>query len=177
VSGAEEPFVEQRPELNKLAKWSLICTAFLLFPIGLILGVAALVQIRKTREDGVPLALIAIVAGLLAPAAVGVAVLGDAKRWDPCSVTREMEGLPLLRLARMLEEKHHETHGRYGTLDEIGFEPKVPLDNYELRVEHHSEDRYRVLLVGKGPQDGDLLAVDESKKVKYVRDLCRMGRE
>ena len=33
--------------------------------------------------------------------------------------------LPLLRLARMLQEKHHEEHGRYGTLDEIGFKPKV----------------------------------------------------
>ena len=154
-----------------------LSTCFLLFPLGLVFGVWSLVQIRRTREQGVPLALIAIVAGLLAPTTVLVALYGDAEKWNPCVVTRELDGLPLLRLARWLEEMHHDEHGRYGTLDEIGFAPKIPLRNYELRVEVAEEDRYRVLLVGKGPQEGDLLVVDENTKIRYLRDLCQLGKE
>jgi hypothetical protein len=175
MSEAPPPFIEQRRELNRFAKWALLATCFLLFPIGLVLGVVALWQIRKTREEGAPLALVSVIAGLLAPAVVVAALYGDAKRWDPCFVTRQMDGLPILRLARMLENDHHIAHGRYGTLDEIGFAPKVELENYVLRVEHYDEDSFRILLIGIGPQDGDLLALDESQTITYLRDLCTLG--
>lgn len=163
-------------ELNKLALYSLFATCVLLFPVGLVLGAVALVQIKKTGQGGAPLAIIAIVAGLLAPAVVLSALYGNPKRFDACYTTQQLDGVPVLRLIRFLEEKHKEQHGRYGTLDEIGFQPQVALKNYEFSVDHHDETTFRAVARGKNGMDGDLMIVDENQHVQHTRDLCKLER-
>jgi hypothetical protein len=171
---AETP--QQPRELNKLALWSLFATCVLLFPVGLVLGALALVRIKKTGEGGAPLAIIAIVAGLLAPAVVLAAVYGRPMKFDACYQTQQLDGVPVLRLIRFLEEKYKEEHGRYGSLEEIGFEPQVPLKNYEFSVDHYDETSFRAVARGKRAMDGDLMLVDEGQQVHHTRDLCKLER-
>jgi len=168
--------VDRSRELNKFAFWSLLCTCVLLFPVGLVLGVLGLWQIRKTREGGAPMAIIAIVAGLLAPAVIVSALYGNPENFDVCFQTQQFDGLPVMRLIRYLEEGYHEEHGRYGSLDEVGFQPQIELRNYKFVMEHYDATSFRVYAHGKNNMDGDLLYVDESSKVTHVRDLCKLGR-
>jgi hypothetical protein len=171
-----EPIASSSRELNKFALAAFVCTCVLLFPVAFVLAIIGLVQIRRTREGGAVLAIIAIVTALLMPAVVIAAVYGNPKKFDACYQTQQLDGVPVMRLIRFLEDRHHAEHGRYGSLEEIGFEPKVPLKNYDFSVDSYDETTFQAFARGKRGMDGDLMRVDESMQVTHIRDLCKLGR-
>lgn len=170
----QPPFPE-RPPTNRAAIWALVATGLLLFPVGAVLAVVALVQILRSRprQDGLVLALLALItSGLLVPGILVVATLGTPRAMDGCYYTQE-SAVGILRLIAYLEEKHHDEHGRYGSLEEIGFRPKVSVKPYAYRVERYDEGRYLATARGEGPMEGDLLAIDETRQVRRVMDVCK----
>lgn len=164
--------------MNRFAVPALVATVILCFPVGAVLGVISLVQIRRSRgqEEGALFAAISLfVSAVLAPAVVLVAFYGSPRFLDTCFYTQE-EAVGVLRVISFLEEGFHERHGRYGALDEIGYAPKVDTGPYDFAVEVHEKDRFLATAKGKAHMQGDLITVDESHQVSRVVDLCQTLR-
>lgn len=179
MTDAAAPVVDVRKPTNRFALPALIASVLLCFPLGAVLGVIALVQIRRSRgrEEGALFAgLSVLVSAVLAPAVVLSAFYGSPRFLDTCFYTQE-EAVGVLRVISYLEEGFKDRHGRYGALDEIGYAPKVDTGPYDFAVEMHGADRFLATAKGKAHMEGDLITVDETLKVSRVRDRCQPLRE
>lgn len=160
--------------VNRFALWSLFATALLAFPVAAVLAVVGLFQISRSRgrETGALFATLALVVSVvLAPAAVLAALHGRPRAFDQCYYIQE-KAVGVLRLISYLEEKHHEETGRYGSLAEIGFKPRVSTRPYTYEVERYDASHFLAVARGAAPLEGDLLTVDESKHVQRVQNVC-----
>ena len=165
---------EEPRTINRFALWSLLATGVLLFPVAAVLSLVGLVQILRSKgqQTGVVFALLAfVVSAVLAPTAVMVALYGRPRAFDQCYYTQE-NAVGVLRLIAYLEGKFHEEHGRYGSLDEIGFKPHVSTRPYTYALERHDETRFLAVARGTEYLEGDLITVDESKQVQRVQNMC-----
>lgn len=166
------------PATNRFAVWALVSSGVLLFPLGFVFGVIALVQIARSqgRQTGVVLAIVALlVSGVVAPGAVLAAMYGRPKAFDLCYHTQE-NAVGVLRLISHLEEKHKEQHGRYGSLTEIGFKPRVSTKPYLYEVKVHEKDHFLATATGVDQMEGDLLSIDETKQTQRVYNRCGFER-
>lgn len=179
VAVPNSPHDDPRRPTNRLALPALVATILLCFPVGAVLGVVSLVQIRRSRgaEDGALFAAMAVlVSAVLAPAVVVSALYGTPRMLDSCFYTQE-EAVGVLRVISYLEDNFHKEHGRYGALEEIGFAPKVDVGPYLFAVERHEKDRFLASAKGTKHMEGDLLTVSESHQVERTRDRCQILRE
>ncbi len=176
---SSDPPVDVRRPTNRFALPALVATILLCFPVGAVLAVVSLVQIRRSRgaEEGTLFAAMALlVSAVLIPAAIISALYGSPRMLDSCFYTQE-EAVGVLRVISYLEEGFHEKNGRYGALYEIGFAPKVDTGPYDYAVERYEKDRFLASATGVRHMDGDLITVDESRKVERTRDRCKILRE
>lgn len=164
------------PETNRFAIWSLVATGVLLFPVAVIFALVAAVQILRSqgRQGGwLFVAISLLISGVVAPGAVYAMMTGRPKAFDQCYHTQE-QAVSVMRLISYLEEQHRDEHGRYGTLEEIGFRPKVSTKPYSFRVEVSEKDRFLAVGRGEGAMDGDLLTIDQSKQVQRIHNRCKL---
>lgn len=184
MSEAAIPAHDPQRKLNRFSVPALVATILLCFPVGAVLAVVSLVQIRRSRrpgspgpqEDGVLFALMALfVSSVLAPAVVVSALYGNPRMLDSCYYTQE-EALGVLRVISYLEENHKKATGSYGPLHEIGFAPKIDTGPYDFAVQRYDEGRFLATATGNQHMDGDLLTVTESRNVERTRDICQLRR-
>lgn len=178
MTEADAPPDDRRRDTNRFALPSLVATVLLCFPVGAVLAVVSLVQIRRSRgrEDGTLFAGMALfVSAVLAPAVVLSAFFGNPRVLDTCFYTQE-EAVGVLRVISYLEENHKKEHGRYGALGEIGFAPKIDVGPYEFAVDRYDEDSFLATAKGVRYMDGDLITVTHSRNVERTRDLCQLQR-
>lgn len=162
------------PPINRFALWSLFATVVLLFPLGVVFAVVGLWQIWRSQKTqaGVLFACVSLlVSGLLIPGAAYMALYGKPKAFDRCYYTQE-NAVGVLRLILHLEEEFRATHGRYGKIDEIGFKPRVSTRPYRYDVEVAEADHFMAVAHGVEYMEGDLLVVDEKKRVERIQNRC-----
>lgn len=164
--------------MNRFAVPALVASVVLCFPVAAVLGVLSLIEIRRSRgaQEGLLFASIAVVMSLVfAPGVVLTALYGNPRFADTCFNTQE-QAVGVLRMISFLEERYRERNGRYGSLQEIAFKPKVDTGPYDFHVDFFEKDRFLASARGKGHMEGDLLTVDETHKVARASDLCARPR-
>jgi hypothetical protein len=164
--------MSERPEVNKLALAALVCAVLLLAPVSMVLGVVSLVQIWRRKESGVLFALMAIVISLFVPGAAYSFLSGHGRGMDACIHNQE-KAVGALRMVHHLQERHHERVGRYGTLKEIQWKPRVDLRPYRYELVYARQDEFLAIARGEGIMDGDELIIDQGRIVKRVVDKCQ----
>lgn len=164
------------PETNRFATWALIATGCLLFPVAIVLafiGGAQILRSQGKQSGWLFVAMSVLVSGVIAPGAVYALMTGRPKAFDQCYHTQE-QAVSVMRLISYLQEKHRDETGRYGSLAEIGFRPKVSTKPYSFRVERSEAHRFLAVGRGEGVMDGDLLTIDETKQVQRVHNRCAL---
>lgn len=165
-------------DLHRLVVPSLFASVLLCFPVGAVLALLALVGIKRSKgaKGGVVLAGVAFfLSGVLVPAVLLSSFYGSPRVLDSCYYTQE-EAVGILRVISYSQENFREREGRYGSLDEIGWSPQVKLGPYDFTLERFGKDTFLASGKGKDHMDGDLLTVDESRKVARARDICVLSR-
>ncbi|MFZ9888313.1 MAG: hypothetical protein ACO3JL_12495 [Myxococcota bacterium] len=171
------PVDDIRAPLNRFAVPSLVAAVLLCVPVAAGLALVSLVEIHRSRggQSGRLFAAMALLISVLVPAVVLSAKYGSPRVLDSCYYTQE-EAVGVLRVISFLEEQHKKRHGSYGALEEIGYAPQVDTGPYEYRVERHSKDAFYASATGVKHMQGDLLTVDEHRKVQRTIDLCEQFR-
>ena len=173
-----EPTVPAR-EMHRFVVPSLFASVLLCSPVGAVLAVLALVGIVRSKghKTGAFLASVAFfLSAILVPAVLVSALYGNPKILDACYYTQE-EAVGLLRIISYSQENFHKVEGRYGSLEEIGWEPKVRLGPYDYMVERFDKDQFLAVARGKEIMDGDVLIIDESRRVVRALDICVIRRQ
>ena len=163
--------------LNKNTIRALFCTVFMLFPIAAIFAAFALfsaVGKKNWATAGLAFALF-IVNGVLVPGAAWAVIYGRPPGIDSCLKNQDTIVGPL-RLVHHLQEEYRDKNGRYGTFEEISWDPKVGTKPYKVKLVYAKQDTFKVVAIGEGIMDGDEHFIDEKRIVKKVRDLCSLRR-
>ena len=172
---SDEEAASLRPPFNRLAIGSLLAGACLCAPVGAVLGLVALRQIRQSsgKQQGKGLAIFGVVLNMLVLPLGGVLLLtADPAVFNSCRVLQhQAEGT--LRAMRFLEEDYKEEHGRYGSAEEIGFNSMYGERPYRYEIVEHSADTYRARATGVDEMTGDILELEAGGKVTKVTDICR----
>lgn len=146
-------------------------------PLGVVLGVWALVRIGRSegRLEGRGLALGAIFLGGVLNAGgwwfmsvVYPTIMANSE----CLTQQVLLGRELSRL-HSAELQFKSTKKRYGTLAEIGFTPTSPADPYEYTVLKSDEQGYLAQAKGRGPAlNDDTWQVDQTGVPKNIHFGC-----
>ena len=169
----------QEPEsaLSKNTIRALFCTVFMLFPIAAIFAALALFSAAKKKQwatVGLAFALV-VVNALLVPGAAWAVIYGRPPGIDSCLKNQDTIVGPL-RLVHYLQEEYREKNGRYGTFEEISWDPKVGTKPYKVKLVYAKKDTFKAVAIGEGIMTGDEHFIDEKRVVKKVRDLCSQRR-
>jgi len=156
----------QEPEsaLSKNTIRALFCTVFMLFPIAAIFAALALFSAAKKKQWA-----------LLVPGAAWAVIYGRPPGIDSCLKNQDTIVGPL-RLVHYLQEEYREKNGRYGTFEEISWDPKVGTKPYKVKLVYAKKDTFKAVAIGEGIMTGDEHFIDEKRVVKKVRDLCSQRR-
>ena len=163
--------------LNKNTIRALFCTIFLLFPVAAVFAiVAALQSFKKQNFAGVALGIVLfLVNGLFVPGAAYMVIYGRPPGLDACLKNQDSVVGPL-RMIHYLQEEYHQKNGRYGSLEEISWGPRVNLKPYKYSIVYAKEDTFKAVAIGGGIMDGDEHSIDEQRIVKKVRDRCALRK-
>jgi hypothetical protein len=172
---SDEAAAEQRRPLNRYAIGSLIAGACLIAPVGAILGIIAVRQIRASggKQQGMLLAGIGLVMSfVVVPVALVLLLTADPAVFNSCRVLQhQAEGT--LRVMRFLEEEYKEKHGRYGTTEEIDFKSMYGDRPYLYEIVEVSDDMFVARATGRDEMLGDIMEVKAGGKLQKVHDVCR----
>lgn len=163
-------------KVNNAAVAALVTGALLLAPVALILALIAIYQIRTRGESGLVLALMALVISIFVPVAAYSFVYGRTPGLDACVHVQD-KAVGALRMIAHLEEQFHEKEGRYGSLKEISWGPKIDLKPYSYKIAYAKDDTFLAVAEGFGPVDGDEMVIDQTRVVRRIRDVCRARHE
>lgn len=137
-----------RARTSGLAILAVASSLVFCLPLGVVLGVIALVRIQRSegKLGGRGLAVAGIVLSLLLNVgtyAFMTQVYPVIMRNSDCFAQQLLVGRELSRVQR-LQASYRNTHKRFGTLSEIGYKPASDGDAYAYTVVEHGDDHYLV---------------------------------
>ena len=163
----EEAAAARRP-MNRCAVGALFASAFLLAPIGAVLGIVAIRQIRKSNgeQQGMLLASIALVISVFVlPVALVLFVKTDPAVFNGCrALQHQAEGT--LRAMRFVQDDFKASHGRYGTPEEVKFKSMYGDRPYLYEYVEASADTFLARATGQDEMAGDVLQVRAGGKLR-----------
>ena len=167
------------PRTSKLAIVALIC-AILVWPLGIILGIVALIRINGRREElgGMGLAIASIVIGVLFSMFLGVFAAIAIPNFVKFQCRSKQSAAKVALKSLYVSELSYEAEtGRFGQPDEVGYQAFPGSKRYELRIVSIDNEATPRTFVAEakaiaGELDGDTWTITQDNQLTNTVQGC-----
>jgi hypothetical protein len=169
------------PPRSKLSPWAIasIVALPLCFPLAIVFAVVALREIKRSngalRGRRMARAALALGAVVLPVGALLAAIALPGFVKFPCR-SMQSEARGNLKALYVLQEDHRLEHGRYGSLEEVGFAPISRKIRYQYVVLRYDDKAFVAEARGAGEVQGDLWRIDERGAPALLANACHDRR-
>lgn len=166
----------QNAPTSKLAIAAVVFSVLCCWPLGVVLGVAALIRIEGSKGalGGKTLAIVALVISLLAVPGMGVLAAIAVPNFVKFQCrSKQSEARGNLKALYVSEESHRAAHDTYSAdLAAIEFAPRGQTLRYEYRVVSADKENFVAEAVGLAEMTGDHWRISNKNDLVNVENVC-----
>jgi type IV pilus assembly protein PilA len=166
----------QNAPTSKLAIASIVLSLLCCWPLGIVLGVVALIRIEGSKGalGGKTLAIVALVISVLAGPGMGVlAAIAVPNFMQFQCRSKQSEAKGNLKALFVSEESHRADRDTYSAdIATIGFAPRGQTLRYEYRIVSADKESFVAEAVGLAEMTGDLWRISNKNDLVNVDNVC-----